>query len=90
MVSSGPGQQKSTRICHGQLWSRETKVNQDLPWSALVQGNQSQQGISWLTLVDVDQSNQITKSGGVPYPHLGELTMNCTHVQSLYTYTAAY
>ena len=81
MVSSGPGQQKSTRICHGQLWSRETKVNQDLPWSALVQGNQSQQGISWLTLVDVDQSNQITKSGGVPYPHPVELTMNCTYVQ---------
>ena len=61
MVSSGPGEPKSTRICPGQFWSRVTKVNkdlpgqplsrgtkvnQDLPCSALVQGNKSQPGFA--------------------------------------------
>ena len=38
------------------LWSTSTKVNQGLPWSALVQGNQSQPGFTWSALVQGNQS----------------------------------
>ena len=73
-----------TRASPGLLW---------LPWT------RADHGKSWLTLVDVDQSNQITKSGGVPYPDLRpgpinrvksnqKILKSCsTGVQSLYMCT---